>query len=111
MKGDGIRFVLPRVIFTNQTQKQTMTLAAIHEAHVAQTFPEDREAMADYLSRGVAVCIGPQKECGPDVGPIAIWVIEAPEFWIDCCATTKDAVEKAKALGLQVVRVLDATNH
>lgn len=84
-----------------------MNLTQHQAEHVAKTFPDARLSMADFLDRGVAVGIGPQKECGDDIPPIAIWVVEKPSFWIDCCATVADAKEKAKLLGLRVVRVLD----
>ena len=84
-----------------------MNLTEAQAAHVAQVYPEGRPEMADFLARGVAVGIGPQNECGADVPPIAIWVIEKPEFWIDCCDTVFAAKAKAELLGLLVVRVLD----
>lgn len=80
-----------------------MPLTPIQAAHVAKAFPEFRAAMADFLSRNVAVCIGPQNECGPDVPRIAIWVVEKPSFWIDFCETLEDAVMRAELLGLRVV--------
>lgn len=84
-----------------------MTLTPFQAAHVAKVFPDAREEMADFLARGVAVGIGPQRECGSDVPPIAIWVMEKSEFWIDCCNTVADAIAKAKSLGLRVVHVAD----
>ena len=84
-----------------------MNLSPSQTAHVAKTFPDARSRMADFLARGVAVGIGPQNECGKDIPPIAIWVVEQPSFWIDCCATTSDAKAKAEALGLRVVHVLN----
>lgn len=87
-----------------------MSLTPTQTAHVATVFPNARPEMADFLARGVAVGIGPQNECGSDVPPVAIWVVEKPEFWIDCCATTAEARAKAVSLGLRVVHVLE-TNH
>lgn len=84
-----------------------MNLTQHQAEHVAKTFPDARPSMADFLARGVAVGIGPQNECGDDVPPIAIWVVERPAFWIDCCATVADAKAKAEFLGLRVVHVLD----
>lgn len=84
-----------------------MNLTQPQAEHVAKTFPEARPIMEDFLARGVAVGIGPQKECGDDVPPIAIWVVEKPSFWIDCCATVADAKIKAESLGLRVEHVLD----
>ena len=83
-----------------------MNLTPAQAAHVANAFPETRDEMANYLNRGVAVCIGPQKECGGDVPPIAIWVVEKPDFWIDCCLTVAEAKVHAEALGLRVVRAV-----
>ena len=96
----------PQPGFCADNGKTTMNLTSIQAAHVAKVFPESRDEMADYLERGVAVCIGPQNECGDDVPPIAIWVVEKPEFFIDCCATVADAKAQAKALGLRIVRTV-----
>lgn len=81
-----------------------MALSPLQAAHVAKVFPEARADMTDYLERGVSVCIGPQRDCGPDVPPIAIWVVEAPAFWIDCCRTVAEAINLAESLGLSVER-------
>lgn len=83
-----------------------MNLTPPQATHVAKAFPEARADMAAFLARGVAVCIGPQNECGTDVPPIAIWVVEKPEFFIDCCPTVAAAKELASALGLRVVRTV-----
>lgn len=74
--------------------------------HIAKVCPDTRTEMSGFLSRGVAVCIGPQDECGPDVPKFAIWVIEDPAFWIDCCATIEEAKTKSEELGLRVVRIV-----
>lgn len=83
-----------------------MALTPHQAAHVAKVFPEARAEMSDYLARGVAVGIRPQNECGPDVPPIAIWVVEEPAFWIDCCNTVAEAKAQAEALGLRVVQTV-----
>lgn len=83
-----------------------MGLTPIQATHIGKAFPEARAEMTDFLSRGVAVCIGPQNECGPDVPPIAIWVVEKPAFWIDCCTTVAEAITHAESLGLRVVRTV-----
>lgn len=80
-------------------------LTVAQAAHVAKVDPNHRLEMADLLRRGVAVGIGPQRECGPDVPPIAIWVAENPEFWIDCCETVAAAKSYAASLGLPVAHV------
>lgn len=80
-------------------------LTAAQAAHVAKVDPNHRLEMADLLRRGVAVGIGPQRECGPDVPPVAIWVVENPEFWIDCCETVAAAKSYAASLGLPVVHI------
>lgn len=84
-----------------------MNLTPTQAAHVASVFQDARLQMAGFLARGVAVGIGPQCECGPDVPPIAIWVVEKADFWIDCCNTTAEAKAKAVSLGLRVVHVID----
>lgn len=60
-------------------------LTVAQAAHVAKVDPNHRLEMADILRRGAAVGVWPQRECGPD----AIWVVENPEFWIDCCETDR----------------------
>lgn len=75
----------------------------IQALHVAAVFPESRAQMEAYLAEGVAVVVGPQSECGPDVPPIAIAVASDQEFWIDCCETVEAAKARAHALGLRVV--------
>jgi hypothetical protein len=82
-----------------------MPLTPTQAAHVAKVCPEHRAEMANYLERKVAVAIGPQNECGNDVPPIAIWVVEHPAFWIGCHNSIEDAKTTAQALGLPVVRV------
>jgi hypothetical protein len=78
-------------------------LTHIQSAHVAQVFPETKEAMADFLGHGVDVWVERQDECGPDVPPHAIRIVEQPDFWIDCARSHEQAVAYASALGLRVV--------
>ncbi|WP_059414294.1 hypothetical protein [Cupriavidus basilensis] len=78
-------------------------LTTAQAAHVAKVFPECRAEMAGYLAAGVAVVIGRQNECGPDVPPYAIAVATRQDFWIDCCNTPDEAKALAEGLGLSVI--------
>jgi hypothetical protein len=60
--------------------------------------------MQDFLARGVKVFVTRQNECGADVPPYAIRVVEQPEFWIDCAQSVRAATQLAKDLGLNVTK-------
>ena len=79
-------------------------LTVFQAAHVQKVFPDCRAAMEDFLSRGVKVFVARQNECGADVPPYAIRVIDQPEFWIDCARSERAATQLAKDLGLQVTK-------
>ncbi|MBY0240090.1 MAG: hypothetical protein K2X55_12320 [Burkholderiaceae bacterium] len=79
-------------------------LTAIQSMHVQKVYPDCRSEMADFLSRGVEVFVARQNECGADVPPFAIRVVEQPEFWIDCARSERAAKQLAKDLGLKVIK-------
>ena len=76
------------------------------QAFVDEVYPECREAMADYLARGVDVVIYRQHECGDDCAPFAVSPKEDVSFWIDCYHSPEEAVRRARALGLNVISVM-----
>jgi hypothetical protein len=78
-------------------------LTNVQQAHLARVFPDCREEMADLLGRGVDVWVALQNECGADVPPYAIRVVEQPDLWIDCARSYEEGVALAKSLGLRVV--------
>lgn len=79
------------------TQKQ--------QDHVMKVFPETRASMADYLRQGAQVCIYTQNEV-PEAPPIAIALLQTPEYWFECVDTERDAVTLAAELGLVVASIL-----
>ena len=82
------------------------TLSEYQQKFVDEVFPECREAMADYLARGVDVVIYRQHECSVDVPPFAVAPLEDTDFWIDCYESVDDALLEAKNLGLNVASVM-----
>ena len=80
----------------------TQLLNPLQRAHVAQVFPECRAHMSRYLERRVAVGVREQSEVG-ESPPYAIFVLEEPDFWIDCCESRSAAEGRARALKLRVV--------
>lgn len=79
-----------------------MCLTPLQQEFINSVYPECRVEMTDYLKRGVEVFVRRQTECGDDVPPYSIGVVENPAFWIDCCETEQLAIERAKTLGLHV---------
>ncbi|HFL7937949.1 hypothetical protein IYR97_26150 (plasmid) [Pseudomonas fulva] len=79
------------------TQKQ--------QDHVLKVFPETRASMADYLRQGAQVCIYPQNEV-PEAPPVAIALLQTPEYWFECVDTVSAAVTLAAELGLVVASIL-----
>lgn len=75
--------------------------------HVRSVYPECRDAMASFLEGGVKVFVTSQNECGTDVPPFAIRVVDQPDFWIDCASSAQSAAALAIDLGLRVVDVND----
>lgn len=81
-----------------------LMLTEFQASHVRKAFPESRQMMADFLSRGVEVFVSRQNECGSDIPPFAIRVVEQPAFWIDCADSVRAATQLAKDLGLKVTK-------
>jgi hypothetical protein len=80
---------------------QSESIRTLQESGVAQVFPECRADMRRYLECGAAVGIREQTEVG-ESPPFAIFVLEEPEFWIDCCDSHQAAVNRARNLGLEI---------
>lgn len=87
----------------NATTKRSLTPEQI--AHLAKVPAYCRASMEGYLRAGALVSIAPQDEVR-EVPPIAITVVgtEDEAFWIDCCATRREATALARSLGLRVQR-------
>ena len=81
---------------------RTVELNLAQRAHVAQVFPECRADMSRFLKEQVAVGVRVQNEVG-ESPPYAIFVVDEPEFWIDCCESRHAAEISAHALKLNVV--------
>lgn len=81
------------------TEALASDLTEAQSEHVSRCPLDCRAQMALYLRQKVGVGFVRQNDC-LEVPPIAIYVRDDPEFWIDCAETVEVAQERAATLGL-----------